>query len=892
MNRHASRLAAMFRRWLGRGARDRTLDAELESFLQHEIDARVESGMTPEEARRTALSAIGGLQQTREYARDARAGAALDVLARDIRYATRTVRRSPGLSLAVVGSLAVGIAVTVVAYAFINAWLFKDYPGVTEQKRLFDVELRRLPDGRPPGNRLSSMADYQALRDGLSTVSDVAAVTWQRIAVQLPEPRSVLGVLVSENFFDVLGTRVVLGRTFRPDDAQPANTTVAVISHRLWRGALNGDPTVIGRPLRVGGQFVHVIGVAPPDFAGSTVRLGQERPDIWLPLALAAQIAPDSATILRPDGLSFVGRLKPGVDVSTLLAAARVVASERAAAAASQPGSASVSSVSPPMYGAFRARAIALLMAIPVLVLAIACVNAASLTLARGSRQRRDVAIRLAIGAERGRVVRQLLIDSLLLALLAAVTALPLAWLILTAASGRLSLPMPIDGTVLAWTILTAAICAIASGLVPAFRVTARAPLQALGVSRAATEATPSESRGKRILVAAQIALSIGVLVAGTQLITLVEGQGGTGGTPPNRLLMTSFDLDQLRYPPEAAAAFYQRLLDTALQLPDAEAVGLARPTSVWTFGRGKGPGSVIVWAPGRKSEIVLGGYAGGDLFGAIGLQVLAGRAFTAADRTGQPRVAIVNLTYAEGLPDRQAIGQTIRVATWRRQTDKEALSEARDVTIVGVVESAGERRYSRDGSAVGKIYVPSPLGPEPALTLYVRSRGTADDVAPAIQEVVNRVDPRVPITAMGSLASINEQSMGPSHWLTRMSALLGVVAMLLAAGGLFATVSYAVTQRAREFAVRIALGANPRGLLALVLTQSMKTVSIGFLIGVTIALGVSRLIATQFPGAEGIDVPAFGQSSALLIAVMLFASAIPAMRAARVDPVASLKDG
>ena len=881
----------MFRRWLGRGARDRTLDAELESFLQHEIDARIESGMTPGEARRTALSAIGGLQQTREYARDARAGAALDVLARDIRYAMRTVRRSPGLSLAIFGSLAVGIAVTVVAYAFINAWLFKDYPGVTDPKRLFDVEIRRLPDGRPPGNRLNSTADYQALRDGLSTLSDVAAGTWQRIAVQLPEPRSVLGVLVSENYFDVLGARAALGRTFRPDEAQPGNAAVAVISHRLWRRALNGDPTVIGRPLRVGGQFVHVIGVAPPDFAGTTVRLGQERPDIWLPLALAAHIAPDSATILRPDGLSFVGRLKPGVEASALLPAARVVASERAAAAASQPGSASVSSVSP-IDAAFRARSIALLMAIPMLVLVIACVNAASLTLARGSRQRRDVAIRLAIGAERGRVVRQLLIESLLLALLAAVAALPLAWLILTAASGRLSLPMPIDGTVLAWTFLTAAICAVASGLVPAFRVTARAPLQALSVSRAATEATPSESRGKRILVVAQIALSIGVLVAGTQLITLVEGQGGTGGTPPDRLLMTSFDLDQLRYPSEAAAAFYQRLLDATLQLPDAEAVGLARPTSVWTFGRGKGPGSVIVWAPGRKSEIVLGGYAGGDLFGAIGLQVLAGRTFTAADRTGSPRVAIVNLTYADGLPDRQAIGQTIRVATWRRQTDKEALAEARDVTIVGVVESAGERRYSRDGSAVGKIYVPSPLGPEPALTLYVRSRGTADAVAPAIQEVVNRVDPRVPITAMGSLASFNEQSMGPSHWLTRMSALLGVVALLLAAAGLFATVSYAVTQRAREFAVRIALGANPRSLLALVLIQSMKTVSIGFLIGVTIALVVSRLIATQFPGAEGIDVPAFGQSSALLIAVMLFASAIPAMRAARVDPVASLKDG
>ena len=480
----------------------------------------------------------------------------------------------------------------------------------------------------------------------------------------------------------------------------------------------------------------------------------------------------------------------------------------------------------------------------------------------------------------------------LVLAFMAAVVALPLAWLTLMAASGRLALPMPIDASVLAWTVLIAAASAVASGLVPAFRVTARAPLQVLSLSRGATETTPSESRGKRTMVVAQIALSIGVLVAGTQLITLVEGQGGTGGTEPDRLLMTSFDLDQLRYSPESAASFYQRVVDATSHLPDVEAVGLARPTSVWTFGRGAGPGSVIVWAPGREGEVVIGGYAGGDLFGAIGLRLLTGRTFTDADRTGPAHVAVVNQAYADGLPDRRAIGQTVRVATWRRQSGTEAEAEAREVTIVGVVESVGERRYTRDGKAVGKVYVPSPLGHEPALTLYVRSRGTADAVAPAVRDAVNHIDPRVPIAEMGSLASFNERSMGPSHWLTRMSALLGVIALLLAAAGLFATASYGVTQRAREFAVRIALGADPRSLLVLVLTQSMRTVSIGFLIGGTVALGVSKLLATQFSDADGIDVAAFGQSSALLITVMIVASAIPAIRASRVDPVASLKDG
>lgn len=891
MNRHASRLVAMIRRWFDRGSRDHTLDAELESFLQHDIDARIENGMTPAEARRTALASIGGVQQTREYARDARAGASLDTLARDVRYAARTVRRTPALSLAIVGSLAVGITVTVVASAFTNAWLFEDYPGVADQARLLRLEMWRASGSQPRAFPINSAEDLRVLRKDLSAVADVAATTFQRMALELPEPRSVAALLVSENYFDVLGARVVRGRTFGPDDTQPANSGVAVISHSLWLRGLNGDPDVIGRSIRAGGEVVQVIGVTTPDFAGTNVRLGQPGPDVWLPLEVAARVAPDSATILRPDGLWFIARLRPGVEPAALVAAAEVVAGGRAAAIGSQPGSAALSSVSflPP---GFALQGVAAVMVIPILVLVIACVNAASLTLARGSRQRREVAIRLAIGAGRARVVRQLLLESLVLACTATAVALPFAWLTLTAASARLSLPMPIDAVVLAWTLLTTVLCAVASGLAPAFRVTANAPFQALSVSRAATEVTPSESRGKRRLVVAQIALSIGVLVTGSHLITFVEGQGGTGGTPPDQLLLTSFDLDQLRYSPETAADFYQRLLDAASRLPGVEAVGLARPTSVWTFGRGAGPGSVVVRTHGREPEVVVGGYAGGDLFGAIGLPVIAGRGFTAEDRTSPPRVAVVNQAYVNSLPDRQAIGRTLRVATYRRQSSNGVDSESREVTIVGVVASAGERRYTRDGADVGKVYVPSPLEHEPALTLYVRTAGKAEDLGSEIRALANRIDARVPIAEMGSLAAANERSMGPAHWMTRMSALLGVIALLLAAAGLFATSSYAVTQRAREFAVRMALGADPRGLLTIVLSHSMKTVAIGFVLGGGLGLGVSRLLATQFPGEDGINISAVIYTSALLISVMLVASAIPAVRAARVDLIANLKDG
>ena len=356
MNRHVSRLVAMIRRWFGGGTRDRTLDAELDSFLEHEIDARIEGGMTREEARRTARASLGGVQQVKEQARDARMGASLDALWRDARYAARTVRRSTGLSLAIVGSLAVGIAVTVVAYAFLNAWLFRDLPGVTDQERLVSIYLTRSPAGNPTsttaGTTMNSAAEYQALQTGLAALSDVAAATGQRVALQLPEPHSVVAFLVSGNYFDVVGARASAGRTFHPDESQASNAAVAVISHSFWRRALNSDPMAIGRTIRVGGELVQIVGVAPPGFVGTRVQFGREGPDIWLPLALADRVAPDAATALRPGGLSFVARLKPGVEVPEFIAATTALASNHAAEVASQHGSAMVSGLYPdPEFG-------------------------------------------------------------------------------------------------------------------------------------------------------------------------------------------------------------------------------------------------------------------------------------------------------------------------------------------------------------------------------------------------------------------------------------------------------------------------------------------------------------------------------------------------------------
>jgi predicted permease len=884
----------MLRRWLrGASASERALDDEIASVLQHEIDARIADGLSAADARRTARAAFGGIDPIKEHMRDARTGALIESFVRDVRYAWRGIRRSPGSSFAVVGSLAIGLAVTVAAMAFVNALMFGSYPGVAAQRSLVQVGLIRTGGGDSPDVVMRSEADYRALRDGLDGLQRLAAFSSAAVTVAVPEPRSLAARFVSANYFDVFGTRAVLGRTFHADEDRPERAAVAIISQRVWRRDLAGDPAVIGRAIRVADASVTVVGVAPEGFGGTT----PGRVDIWLPLAMADRVAPDSTTIGRDRALTFVGRLKVGVSVERIRTAAETIARSRLAAEgiADQRVRASTSDVAW-IDRTDRSDVILPIMPIPLLVLTIACANASTLLLARGARRRHELAIRLAIGAGRGRLVRQLLVESGLLALLAAAVGVLLAWWAVRIVGREFSVAMPIDAAVLALTLLVTAACALVSGLVPALRVTAHAPLGAIATIHADADGGRRTPRGRR-LIAAQIALSIGVLATVTQLVSLVASQRGSAGTPADRLLMASFDLDQLRFTPASADRFYAELTDRASRLPNVEHVGLAHRTAVWIFGGAVT--SVVVWPPGateKESTIVLGGYAGADLFGAVGLRLLDGRTFVPADRDGPPRVAVVNEAYAKRAQGR-VLGRTLRVGLVQRDghIDDDAFAAGRDVQVVGVVQSASDPRYSldgKDGRVVPRIYLPAPLRPEPALTLYLRTRTNAEAAAAPLRELVHAIDPRVPILEVGSLESWNVRAMGWVPWLMRGATFMGLLALALAATGLLAVVSYAVALRTREFAIRMAIGAQPRGVLALVLRQAMRIVVIGFVVGAGLALLATKLLQTQFRGAQGLDAVAFAGSSALLIVVMLAASAVPAIRASRVDPVAALKEG
>ena len=812
----------------------------------------------------------------------------------DFRYAWRTLQHSRGYTAWVVGSLAIGMAVTIAAVALLNALMILPFPEVTEQQRLVRVSMSR-SCGRPDcWVRMSAPAHYDALREGLTGIQGLAAYAVGDIAAGLPEARSLRAIVSSANYFDVLGVRPVVGRTFDATDLEN-HAPAAVIAHSLWTREFGGDPSVIGRSIRVADQFVQVIGVAPPLFSGldrdrprgpRQIAAGRS-PDLWLPLWLLDQVLTPSAAEQRREerDLSFVGRLRDGIDLPQLQAEADVVAMR----------------VAPPSTGAradvlrvWRVNprhwhlGIMVVMPIPILVLVIACVNAANLMLARASQRQREMAIRLAIGSGRGRIVRQLLLESGILALVASSLAVPLASWALQLASSPLNLPIPIDSTVLALTVLTAASTSMAFGLAPAMRVSAQQPSTAFGPAGGRSDAAPHQSRMRNVLVIAQVALSLGLLATGSQLIATVRLQAVSSGTPSDRLLIARFDLEPLRLGTHEIENFYRELLSGAARLPGVQAAGVARHTSVWTFGRGAAPASLRVWRPTDArddGQVIIGGFAGGDLFDAAGLHFVAGRGFTDADRRKVPQVAVVNETAAKNL-NGPAIGNFLRVA--RRDGN---FNSSIEVRIVGVITPATEPRLERDEAAAAKIYLPSPLEAEPALALYLRTHDDAVALAQPVRELVARIAPLVPVQEIGSLEELNERSYNLQLWLARAAAVLGVLGLLLATAGLYGVSSYVVTMRSREIAIRMAVGAKPQAIVKMILYQSMRIASVGLIVGGGAAVVASRLIQSEYHGIKGIDSTAFGGAVALFIAAMLFASAVPSFRASRVDPIENLKD-
>jgi predicted permease len=818
-------------------------------------------------------------------------------LEQDLRYACRGLIARPGFTLSVILSLGIGIATTSAAFGFLHDVTFRSaIPGVTVQDALARVTVNRGCGW--PGCWISSTNpdEIQVLAGSFRSFDGLAASASAPVAMLAHgEATAIRAGVVSSNYFDVLGIRPSLGRGFTPDEGALAQASVAVIGHTLWQRAFGADRNVLGSFIQVNGRPVQIVGVAPPSFGetpkGNMMPGGEYGIELWLPLPLAHEVlTPETLPGGRPlptteYEFTYVARLKHGVSIEDAQADA-TVATSRIKAFRGITGADNWVQV-----GSIRrnttaeaARLLRNLMIAPMLVLAIACLNAANLLLARGSERARDIAVRLALGASRWRVVRQLLCESLLLALASGVVALPVISLLIALASEATNLPVTVNRPTLIFAGLASVLASIGFGLTPALQaVRTRIPL---GSSRSCDHG-PGRMRGRRFMVGLQVALSLGVLATGGQVIGATQKLlEHTGANDPASLVVASFDLAPLKLPEQAGEAFYDQLLARATQLPGVEGALLARRSAFWGWGLSVARSSIIAWGPAdgpREGRLYRGGYVAGDMVRTMGLPLVSGRGFVAADPTPAPSAAIVSRAFADAKFSGAAVGRTIRVAA-----RSQGYSKSVEVRIVGVVDAAEDRAYSR--RPLPTVYVASPLEYEPALSLYVRAPGGLATVAQPLRALVREIDPRVPVAEIMTVASLTERRNFEERVMANGLTLIGAIALGLATAGLYALVTFMVTLRQRELGIRMALGAEPAGILRLVLSQSLRLAAFGGAFGALLAVALGAVAHASIVGTPRVHAGFLLVSASALAAAMLLASAIPARRAARVDPVTVLR--
>jgi predicted permease len=892
LQRPLALLASLWRNLVHGDRVERDLDEEVRAAFELLVDEKLRAGMRPEEARRAAALELGGIEAVKQHVRDARSGASMEALLQDLRYAVRTLRASPLFTITAVLSLATGIAGTTAIFSLVDTYLFRARPGIVDAARLLEVGrtdsgVGLNPDRDPysgEGFDTFSYPNYLDYRKRQTVFEGLAAYR-EDVMFGLggdADAVRVSGAYVSANYFAVVGAPMALGRGFLPQEENAADpSAVAVICDRLWQSQFGGNRDIIGRTIRLNGRPFTIVGITGPGFNGYTIA----SESLWIPLTAY----PDGDDLRRltrrgQQWLMGIGRLKHGVTIAQARAEMAHIGHDLEREYPddnSRHGLGVAPSGAVPVVGrTVISGFVALLFALVSVILVIACTNVAGMLLGRGVTRAREIAVRLALGAERQRIIRLLVIESMVLAAVGAAVGLAGAWGTIQLV-GRLiplfridlTFDVGIDWRVMAFTVTVATLAGIACGLVPA-RAAVRMDLASAMKRENGGGTRPL--RVRQAFVVAQVAMSVLLVVCALLLGRSLRNAGGIDpGFVADGVEVVGLDLLLGGYDTKTGPVFAEALLSRLENLPGLESVASARivPLTIETEG-GR------LWLPEEHGDdraiaaswnIVTPGY-----FRTLGVPLLSGRNFSASDRAGAPAVAIVNETFARhAWPGRDAAGQRLVAGASRRS-----------LQVIGVVRDAKYRTIGE--SPVPFIYVPAAQRYESTMWLLMRSTGPS--MVPQVRALLREMDANLPMVRAATLAEMSAFGLFPQRVAGWLAAIVGGIGILLAALGVYGVTAYNVSRRRREIGIRVALGALRAQVLRLIVGHAMLLAAAGTALGLMAAALVTRVLEGMLYDIRPLDPISFAGGALIFLAVALIASLIPARRAASVNPVEALR--
>lgn len=877
------RLRSLFRR----RQLDRELDEELRDHIGRRADEYVAEGMLPQEARRVASIEMGGVERCKDKCRDTRRVDWVQDLIQDLRYGLRMLAKSPGFSAIVVAILAIGIGANTAIFSVVYAVLLKPLPFPHPGQLVF------LSEAKPQSGISSAFASYDnftEIRAQNHVFSELAGITTHELTFTgrgEPAPVDVAGI--TPELFSLLGTKPFLGRLFIADDGKQGAAPVVVLSETVWRDRFNADVNVIGSSVSLDHRSYTVVGVIP---AAPGVLFLPRQIQFWIPVAQDPLFGPMIQQRPELRGIGVIGRLNPGVSIAQAQAEMDTVASRLAkkSPADNDGWIIRLKPLQQVIVGDVRTALLVLLGGVG-LVLLIACANISNLLLARASSRGKEIALRIALGAGRGRVVRQLLTESAILGSVGGFAGVLLAYWGVHVLTSFLPGNLPqvhairVDTSVLLFALALSLLASFLFGLAPAM-FAVRSNVQATLKEGAAHSSDPGARRFARgFLAAAEVALAMVLLVAaGVSLRSFAALTSVDPGFSITHLVKADVQLPQFQYSkPEQWAAFSDELLRRLQSQPGMGDCAIAVPLPLNKQGGASLPFEIMDHPPLPKGTPESADYVSVSpaYFHVMKIPLLRGRAFNERDVSSAPRVTVISETFAHRFfANEDPIGKQLVFSF--------PPNPGVPRQIVGIVQDVRDVSIGQDPGPM--MYVPFDQSPFWGGEVVVRSDLNVGSVAATIRHEVHEVDRDLPVADVASMSDLIDTSVAQPRFRTWLLGLFAVMALVLAAAGIFGVISYSVSRRTHEIGIRVTLGASPANVMRLILTESARLVLIGLAVGVPVALGLGRFLSSLLFHIYAADPATFTAVAFLLFTVATLAAYVPARRAARVDPMVALR--